>query len=98
MALYTQNFQSKGRQEEKMTWRLLSSVAKKGTIFKSPGIFVRPTFKGGHDIKSKDPWAKILTANQFLLFKITLENILCGPFSLHTTSKGRQVERPAFQE
>jgi hypothetical protein len=33
-----------------------------------------------------------------LLFKITLENILCGPFSLHTTSKGRQVERPAFQE
>jgi hypothetical protein len=60
-----------------MTWRaLLSFVAAKGLNFKSLGIFVRTTFKGGLDLKSGDPWAKILTANQFLIFKIIFKNIL----------------------
>jgi hypothetical protein len=44
-----------------------------------------------------DPWAKILTTNQFLFLKIILENIPCGPFLLHTTSKDCQVERLASQ-
>ena len=40
MSLYIQNFQSKGRQEDKMTWKaLLSFVATKRHNFKVPWNF-----------------------------------------------------------
>jgi hypothetical protein len=48
--------------------------------------------------------AKILTTNHFLFFKkyvrtlfLKIITLFCGPFSLYTISKGRQVQRLASQ-
>ena len=77
---------------------------KSGHFPRPSGFCVKPTSRGGSNAKSGGHLAKILTTNHFLFFKkyvrtlfLKIGTLFCGPFSLYTISKGRQVQRLASQ-